>query len=729
MRTVLDDLEQACIITQEFYAILGPDLKAVTGSADKIDTEAEKVKEQVKKLETFYTDVFSKQHEGQWKSRFTEFVSQIKQIDQYVVQLLEKTFSEQLNSSEGAFDLLSKFQNIKTRDAIKSLLEDKYDDVLRRYQFELEEMQELYEKGKHNPPISKNMPPKAGSIAWARSIMGRIKAPIKKFKSKSDQINKISDTFSKVAHKYVVLAKELDQGYEYDIFNKWKGTNTDAAITYLKYSILTYDEKETDNKAYKVNFAPQLKVIIREAKFLDRIGKVIPQTITNIALQEKDYMRHVDKLNQLLRNYNSALSNLRPVEKKLMQIDIQKLQKHMDKGRLSHNWFSLSIDEYIKECQTAIDTFKETKSTVLQHAANIEKNVLTIENAEIVKPIDFNRKSPMDISEFSEYFEVYRQKQINELVKDYTNIGQGYLKSIEECTVKNNADSSKASEEMRPYYMYWERRIFNAITKMIVRALAANKTIWLRTQRPCLIKMTSSLTNQDITFHPTQDELRTQLEKFSKKILESTQDFGRWWDGYAKIFDERIHEETGEKYIPYTFFDDVMQNKMISTLNYEIVQQKNQIIGKFELLVRGWTKRGQLAQLFDKNEMNKLQKTIEKSQSTQEIEKRIIIFKKYRELNQQNDNEQQNYFVLVDNSEVKEATIQKVNEWLQILGDSLKMIATKELKQIMAETVNYNKALNTDMNAIEMLRALLQVINEIKNKSMDMEFRILEVQE
>lgn len=158
-------------------------------------------------------------------------------------------------------------------------------------------MEELYEKGKHNPPISKNMPPKAGSIAWARSIMGRIKAPIKKFKSKSDQINKISDTFSKVAHKYVVLAKELDQGYEYEIFNKWKSTNTDAAISYLKYSILTYDEKETDNKVYKVNFAPQLKVIIREAKFLDRIGKVIPQTITNIALQEKDYMRHVDKLN------------------------------------------------------------------------------------------------------------------------------------------------------------------------------------------------------------------------------------------------------------------------------------------------------------------------------------------------------------------------------------------------------------------------------------------------
>jgi hypothetical protein len=39
-----------------------------------------------------------------------------------------------------------------------------------------------------------------------------------------------------------------------------------------------------DNRRYKVNFDPKLKVIIREAKFLDRIGKEIPNTIINIAL-------------------------------------------------------------------------------------------------------------------------------------------------------------------------------------------------------------------------------------------------------------------------------------------------------------------------------------------------------------------------------------------------------------------------------------------------------------
>lgn len=271
---------------------------------------------------------------------------------------------------------------MQTREAIKDQLTKKYDKVLERYMKELKDMDNLFQQGRSNPPISKNMPPKAGSIAWARSIMGRIKAPIKKFKTKADQL--MTTTFKGVAFKYVKLAKELDKGYEQEIFVKWRNENTDKAIELLKQHILI-KHKQGDMVNYQVNFAPELKVIIREAKFLDRIGKNIPQTIINIALQEKDYMRHVDKLNQLLRGYNSSLSNLKPVEKKLLQAQIQQLNKRMDKGYLNHNWFSLSISEYIKDCQTAIDGFKETKSRVLQHAQNIEKKVVNIENAQIIR--------------------------------------------------------------------------------------------------------------------------------------------------------------------------------------------------------------------------------------------------------------------------------------------------------------------------------------------------------
>ena len=207
----------------------------------------------------------------------------------------------------------------------------------------------------------------------------------------------------------------------------------------------------------------------------------------------------------------------------------------------------------------------------MSHSKNIDKQVMKIENAQIIRQINFELAQPMDISEFAEFFESHRQAMISDLVKDYQLIGDQYLKSIEESTVKNSTNDGGKTDAMSAYYAYWERRIFNAITKMIVRALAANKTLYNRNEKPYLIRMTSSYNFPEILFHPTENELKTILEKFNRNILDSARQFGRWWDGYAKIFEEKTNEETGEKSIPFTFFDDIKTNKMIVQLSYEIV--------------------------------------------------------------------------------------------------------------------------------------------------------------
>lgn len=141
-------------------------------------------------------------------------------------------------------------------------------------------------------------------------------------------------------------------------------------------------------------------------------------------------MRYVDKLNQLLRNYNSSISGLKEVEKKLLEKQISQLNKWMDKGVTNHNWFSLSINEYIKECTQAIDSFTEIKQRVIQKAQNIEEKVLNIENAQIIRQLPLHSKEPMDISEFSDFFESHLKKTVQSLVKDYQNIGDLYLKHI-----------------------------------------------------------------------------------------------------------------------------------------------------------------------------------------------------------------------------------------------------------------------------------------------------------
>jgi len=64
-----------------------------------------------------------------------------------------------------------------------------------------------------------------------------------------------------------------------------------------------------------------------------------------------------------------------------------------------------------------------------------------------------------------------------------------------------------------------------------------------------------------------------------------------------------------------------------------------------------------------------------------------------------------------------------------MIGDSLIDISSKELKNIVNEINEYEKNLRTEVHGIEQLKHVLNIISEIKNTSMDMEFKINEAVE
>lgn len=76
----------------------------------------------------------------------------------------------------------------------------------------------------------------------------------------------------------------------------------------------------------------------------------------------------MDRLNQLLWEYNNAIGNLKKEERNLLKKQINELNQVMDKGVFNHNWFSLSINAFIKECKSQIEKFNEMKTKVLQTA-------------------------------------------------------------------------------------------------------------------------------------------------------------------------------------------------------------------------------------------------------------------------------------------------------------------------------------------------------------------------
>lgn len=85
-------------------------------------------------------------------------------------------------------------------------------------------------------------------------------------------------------------------------------------MDYLKQEILV---KKSEN-VYEVNFSDEFKILIKEAKHLEKMGYKIPKTIINISLQEKEYYSYIDRLHLMLDEYNDAVHGLSEIDKKLL---------------------------------------------------------------------------------------------------------------------------------------------------------------------------------------------------------------------------------------------------------------------------------------------------------------------------------------------------------------------------------------------------------------------------
>jgi len=186
-----------------------------------------------------------------------------------------------------------------------------------------------------------------------------------------------------------------------------------------------------------------------------------------------------------------------------------------------------------------------------------------------------------------------------------------------------------------------------------------------------------------MVYQPEKEELANQLEKFSLSILDSSKAFGRWWKGFCTIFEQKTNSETGENYIPFTFNTQISRNKMVIDLQYDIMQQRTQMIEKIRYYMKAWIKRAHLKDIFDKNQMSRTKRMLERSNSAHECDRAIISCKRLAEGVQNIPGFVKNNFVLIDQRQVKSRSEEKMKEWFDLFGTILQDIANKGLSSIL----------------------------------------------
>jgi dynein heavy chain len=212
----------------------------------------------------------------------------------------------------------------------------------------------------------------------------------------------------------------------------------------------------------------------------------------------------------------------------------------------------------------------------------------TVMIAEGDLPLDHD---PTEVSEFYEKMERNRLSRMEVLVRRYREIGP-LLNKIEEIVAGTNTGSAPV---MHGYYKYWEKRLYNAITKMVIGSMATFQALLnvrerkqsdddqRPAQRP-ICKLSASLNGKDIVVSPTLQDIYKFLSKSVKHLVESAKLFVRWMHCTCKVTEPQVVNEDEEPVV-FSFYTDISQNPHVIKLMLSLNQVQSINSTLYSLLI------------------------------------------------------------------------------------------------------------------------------------------------
>ncbi|CBZ30501.1 putative dynein heavy chain [Leishmania mexicana MHOM/GT/2001/U1103] len=554
------------IETVEYYTtVLSAQLKTVLTDA----TDIERILKDVEKLKrpfgTLTFDPFERRATHNWQVVFSGFLTAVTSLDHEVSLFINRIFDDDLRSAESAFELLVSFKRIRTRPDrggnsldISALLLEKTDRILAQYFTEVENVRRIFQDQKEAPPLSKNQPPVAGGIHWSMSLFHRLKRPIVRFQREGMLKSSVGQ---QVKAKYVEASRQM-KNYSTARFLKWREEVRVPAPASLKWNILRADPDGT----YKVNFNWSIFDIIRETKYLDRLGFEIPKALLHISLQDEAYHGYVDALNGMLVSFNYELGALAGPERAILAAEVHELKQALEPGFLDINWTSLSIPDFVSNCEKAITKFRNVSREVRKSAESLQTQVVNkIASTRLIPEYREFLQAGGELPELQTLVDIIERRRVEQLercMRAYRT-AKPLLTKVEGQLL---ATHTGRCANLVSYYSHWEQRIWRALTTMVLKSLASfAKLVGYTTssrasaRQPPLFKVTVLLTSEP-TYTPQQQEITTAFHKIQAGIIETTKHFQRWMRGTCLEFTqgEIIPRPAEEEYMTlFTYYQDI----------------------------------------------------------------------------------------------------------------------------------------------------------------------------
>ncbi|ORC93797.1 putative dynein heavy chain [Trypanosoma theileri] len=721
------------IETMEYYTtVLGAQLKTVltdTTGIERILKDVEKVK---RPFETLTFDPFERKTTHNWQVVFSNFVNTVANLDHEVSAFINKIFDDDLRSAESAFELLLSFKCIASRPQrageafdTASLLSEKADRILAQYFSEVERVRAIFLEHCDNPPLTKNQPPVAGSIHWSTSLFQRLKRPIVRFQ----QEGMLTTTMGRqVRAKYVEVARQMKE-YATSRFMQWSERVRQSTTASLKMNILRKGPDDT----YVTNFDMGLFDVIRETKYLDRLGFEVPQEALNVTLQDESYHTNVDALKAMLLNFNYELqSALEGPERVILAKNIRELKLALEPGIHDINWTSLGIPDFVMNCERAITKFRNLSREVRKRADHIQTQVVNkIGSSKLMPEYEQLLQTGGELPELQvlvDTIERRRSDLVDACVRAYRT-AKPLLTKVESQLVGTHTGKCLALES---YYQHWENRIWKALTRMVLNSLVSfAKMLGYRgssstTRRPPLFKVMIFLTTEP-TYSPPQQEITSAFHKVQSGIIESTQRFRRWMRGTCIEFTQGElvpRPPEGEHETLFTYYQDINNlpqvYKLQAVINRTIQTHLSSLATNIKML-----QRYRFIYLADKK-LSVEQQAKSQFHWIDYDAKFQLYFNMIADFDAE-DHTHDFGFMRCDENSFYSELVEHVHQWIAMEGaqmnDTVRARMQKRLKQIILVNENLQKP----CEKIDDLKFVLEVMHDARASSLDVEQDISEI--
>lgn len=238
---VCSDLYKIADVLQDFYNIFGPELKSIINDPAQIDAVVKRVDALVVPIEEADFDIFNAFNKENWEALTAWFYEQVTFLEDQAKFYIDECFMV-LISAESSLEMLLKFKNMKTRAAIQQQLLRKFDIIMQQFSKEINIVENIFHRGKWQPPLLTYHPPMAGAIFWVKQLFHSLRRPVLIFQ----QIRELKHSELKLRafSQYFDMAKQL-KNFEETKYNTWLDKAL-LTVTAMKKSVLRIVRVERD---------------------------------------------------------------------------------------------------------------------------------------------------------------------------------------------------------------------------------------------------------------------------------------------------------------------------------------------------------------------------------------------------------------------------------------------------------------------------------------------------